>query len=294
MDIAALMIIGKKTEPFLPACLEALNECVDLLVINDNSEMVDHPNLQVIQASKLFHAGKIKLIQSAFVSFSYCRNLCFDYLRNSATKPNWVLIVDADEVHTPFFQTLTRRILPALDSSVGVVESYVYDFIQSPRLYRSLDHRHRLILRYNIKLRWEGAVHEQLTGITGKTLVLPYIFFHYGALKPPEAMMQKWALYQAMGDEASGSHLENVKKILQKDARSVFRFHTDHPHVTKEIFHQFSVAHAQSIGEFEAWSAQNPFLQGKSFVKAWFIQAKMRWVRLVAWWKCGKWISGGF
>ncbi len=37
-----------------------------------------------------------------------------------------------------------------------------------------------MFFRFHPGLRWEGAVHERLTGLDGKRIALPYIYAHYG------------------------------------------------------------------------------------------------------------------
>lgn len=229
--IIGTMIIGNRVEPFLGACLESVKDAVDLVVINDNSSDKNNPNIEIIKNSALYKQGKIKLLFYPFNGFGDARSKYLDYINElNCGADSWILKLDSDEVHPSSIKTVTRDILPRLPKTIGMADSYFFQFMQSfDRIY-SIDRRHDLFVRYNADLKWEGAVHEKLAGQKGKRIALPYIFYHYGYVNLKEDILDRWKLYAACGD-ASYPDLDKVEKesFLSWEGRFCVKFKGRHP-----------------------------------------------------------------
>lgn len=229
--IIATMIISNRTEPFLSVCLESLDDCVDLVVMNDNSSDLKNPNLDVVKKSKLFAEGKIKLLFNEFKGFGDARNKYLDYLKEiKADKNSWLIKIDSDEVHPASLKAVTRQILPNLPASIGVVDSYFFHFMQSFDYIYGIDRRHDLFARYNPDLYWEGAVHEKLCGQKGSRIILPYLFYHYGYVNLKDDILQRWKFYAKCGDNTH-KDLDSVEKdtFLNWEGRYCVKFRGKHP-----------------------------------------------------------------
>lgn len=201
--IIALLIVGARREPWLPAVLESLADGIDTLVVNDNSGDRACENRRALETSRLHREGRVDIIEAPFVNFSDARNRCLVRIREHHAPRHddiWILKVDADEVHDSQLAVVTRTVLPALSRRVGVVDGYFLQFMQSLRYYISLDRRHELFFRYTPDLRWEREVHEQLRGLMGRRLCLPYVFFHYGYASDGSTIAAKWSQYRDLGD----------------------------------------------------------------------------------------------
>ncbi|MDQ7826090.1 MAG: hypothetical protein RDV48_25025 [Candidatus Eremiobacteraeota bacterium] len=249
--VAAVMIIGKKTEPFLGACMESVSKGIDLLVLNDNSALGDSPNMETVRRSMLFSENRVRVIPSEFLGFGPCRTLCLDYLREHHPEGTWVLYLDSDEVHPPSIEALTRGILPALPRHIGIVDGYFYQFYLTPRHYLSLDRRHNMLFRFNTDITWEGKVHEKPVNLRGTRLALPYRYFHYGYLADPGEIMGKWSLYAVLGDQGGSGVFENPDYYFRKDAAAAMPFRGAHPEAAEEALLAVEEEHGAHFRHFE-------------------------------------------
>lgn len=107
--VVALTIMGESSQPFLGACLESIKDCVDLVVLNDNSSGKALENLKAVKKSALYRENKIEVLTSEFTGFAKARNLCLDYIGklNFDLKKLWILKLDTDENSAD--QRLLRR-----------------------------------------------------------------------------------------------------------------------------------------------------------------------------------------
>jgi hypothetical protein len=198
--VVALLLFGARPEPYLEAVLEGLSGAVDLVVANDNGGDREGANRRVLEACRLHREGRVVIIEAPFEGFARARNLCLDHVRRHGPADPWILMVDADEVHGPGLRRLTRKVLPAAASSVGVVDTYVLQFMQTFEYYISLDRRHNLLYRLTEETRYEREVHERLLGLRGRRVCVPYTYHHYGYVRPNVQIVDKWRLYQRLGD----------------------------------------------------------------------------------------------
>ena len=249
--IAAVMIIGRKREPFLSANLESISRAVDLLVLNDNSEDAVNPNLKMLEESTLFKEGKVRVIPSRFEGFGYCRTLCLDYLIKKVKPSPWILYLDADEVHPPGLTVVTRKILPSLPGSVGIVDGFKYEFFRSRKYYLFMDRRHNLFFRLNPDVRWEGKVHEKPVNLIGRRVAIPYRYFHYGYLINPRDIIRKWELYANLAEQTDLSGNEDYESLFRKDARRVLQYRGLHPAVAMSCIEELESENRDSIEQFE-------------------------------------------
>ena len=196
MTVAAHLIVGEREEPFLPALLRSLEGVADLLLVNDNAPEPGGPNAQVLANSAFAQRGALIVDRAPFVNFAAARNRVLALHRAHAPGA-WAAFVDADDVHRPVAQCIARN-LPMLGDEIAVVDGYTRHYLQSFRWVIGVDRR-LAFFRVTAGVRWEGDVHERLTGYTGRALVLPYVYDHYGWVFPKERQAAKGRQYAGLG-----------------------------------------------------------------------------------------------
>lgn len=282
MSITAVMLMGAKREPFLGACLDSIRDAVDRLIVNDNSGLAEHPNLSVMRDSELFKTGRVTIIPSTFLGFGPCRDLCLAEMRKTTESGRWVIFVDCDEVHTPSINQVTRCLLPRLPEDIGIVDGYFYQIFQSPDFIKSLDHRHNLMFRFNPEIRWTGQVHEQLSGLMGRRLVVPYRYFHYGYLEPTEVIIRKWQLYGSLGDYQSGRQCEMPNEFMWQEIKKLTAFYGRHPAPAYAAIQAYKQENERWLMQVAEFSRKQPLISLRSRLRFLHIAFKMRWQYLLA------------
>ena len=278
MSITAVMLMGAKCEPFLGACLASIRDAVDHLIVNDNSGLTEHLNLSTMQASDLYRAGRVTIVPSAFLGFGPCRDLCLDEMRKTDEPGRWVIFVDCDEVHVPAISRVTKGLLPRLPERIGIVDGYFYQIFQSPRLLKSLDHRHNLMFRFHPDIHWTGQVQEKLAGLTGKRLVIPYRYFHYGYLEPPAVIADKWRFYGSLGDPRSGRQSEAAGEFMQQELQGLLRFYGDHPAPALGPIRDYERDNGDWLNQIAELTGRQALFAAKSRLRFLQIAAKMRYL----------------
>jgi len=196
ITVAAHLIVGKREEPFLPSLLRSLEGVADVLLVNDNAPESGGPNAQVLAGSAFAHRGALIVDRAPFVNFADARNRVLDLHRAHAPGA-WAAFVDADDVHRPVAKCIARN-LPSLGDEIALVDGYTRHYLQSFRWVIGVDRR-LAFFRVTDGVRWEGDVHERLTGYTGRALVLPYVYDHYGWVLPMERQAAKGRQYASLG-----------------------------------------------------------------------------------------------
>jgi len=222
------MLLGSRREPFLEACLATLEGALDLLAVDLNGSCPE--NERDLQQSALNATGRLLVEKRPFTNFAEARNHALGMLPPGE---GWVLKVDADEVHDPEgLALLTRGILPLLPDSVGIVDAWQMQFMQSFRYVDGLERRHDWFLRRTPELAWSGGVHEQVQGVCGRRLAAPYIYGHYGYVRDPGEVLAKWKQYARLGDSSyDPEELDRAvaEGYLDEQASRCLRYPGGHP-----------------------------------------------------------------
>jgi glycosyltransferase involved in cell wall biosynthesis len=175
--------------------LESIADAANLLVVNDNSSG-ESPHEAVLAASRFGMEGRLIVDRTPFDGFGAARNVCLR-LHAQRAAGDWVMFVDADEVLGPQVGTIAAR-LPLVPPGYDFVDGYTWHFFASFDYYTSIERR-MMFFRYRAGLKWEGAVHERLTGLSGKRLALPYLYGHYGHTLEPRRHAEKGRHYSSLG-----------------------------------------------------------------------------------------------
>ncbi|MGH7684439.1 MAG: hypothetical protein ACREMT_08845, partial [Vulcanimicrobiaceae bacterium] len=242
--------IGSAPERYLEATLTAIAPVVDLLVVNDNAAG-SNPNLPILEASDIARAGRLRVVRTAFVDFGTMRNDAFSALAATA-KPDWVLWLDADEVHYETIAGLARHLLPRLGPDYAAVHCYKIHLVGS---FRWVSDAARAVCayRFNPALRWRGAVHEQLENVSGKAVVVPHRIAHYGAVLPPAAYATKARKYAELGQAIDNAYPApsdaNVENVYARKAKTARRFTGSHPDVAYPTIDRLEREWAEYLAE---------------------------------------------
>jgi hypothetical protein len=207
--VAAHLIVGAREEPFLDALLQSLHGAVDMLIVNDNAPEPS-PHAGVFARSAFAREDALAIDRSAWVDFAHARNRCLAVHRERQAGP-WAAFVDADEVHGARFAHLSAH-ARAIPAGVDAIDGYTWHFFQSFDWYQSIERRMTLF-RCTPEVAWSGRVHEQLTGLGGKRVVVPYVYAHYGNVLPARRQAEKGRQYSALGAPgaiASETQLETI------------------------------------------------------------------------------------
>ena len=228
--IACALCVGSAPEPYLEATLRSVASAVDLLVVNDNADGLN-PNLATIESSAFGGEGRLHIVKTKFVDFATMRNDGFAALAAIA-KPDWVLWLDADEVHSLRIVDVVRSLLPRLGADYGSVDGYTDHFIGSFAWISDVARR-LCAYRFSPALRWRNAVHEKIESLSGKSLVIPYRYAHYGNVLPPALAVQKHRRYHQLGSavayELPAREGATVEVVYGERAKRVRRFRGTHP-----------------------------------------------------------------
>jgi Glycosyl transferase family 2 len=193
--VAAHLILGPREEPFLPAMLESIAPVARLLLVNDNAPEPS-PHASILAASSFGRQGRVLVDRSPFTGFDAARNICLR-LHEHALGSGWIAFIDADEVHFDAVARVAAH-LATLPAAYDFVDAYTWHFFQSFEYYTSIERR-MMFFRFHPGLRWEGNVHEQLIGLSGKRIALPYVYAHYGHTLAPRRHAEKGRHYSSLG-----------------------------------------------------------------------------------------------
>jgi glycosyltransferase involved in cell wall biosynthesis len=194
-DIAAHLILGPRAEPFLGAMLDSIAEVASMLIVNDNAPDPS-PHAATLAESRFGKERRVVVDRTPFSGFAAARNVCMR-LHGERSSAQWVAFVDADEVHSPGVRRIAER-LDRVPAEYDFVDGYTWHFFASFEYYTSIERR-MMFFRYRPQVRWEGAVHEQLLGLNGKRIALPYVYAHYGHTLEPRRHAEKGRHYSSLG-----------------------------------------------------------------------------------------------
>ncbi len=237
VPVIAHLIVGRNEESFLPALLRSLENVVECVIVNDNSEDPGGPNARALAASTFAQRGALIVDQAPFVDFANARNRTLA-LHRELRLGEWAAFVDADEVHRPIAATVARN-LAELPADVAIVDGYTRHYFQSFRLYTSIERR-MSFFRVTPELTWTGRVHERLSGVAGRRLAIPYVYDHYGAVFAMRRQAAKGRQYSSLGQAGPTVAEQDVAHIREVDYfRSlwplVLRYHGDHPAAVADL-----------------------------------------------------------
>lgn len=251
--VACALCVGASTEPYFEAMLRSIAPAVDLLVVNDNAPEPHSDNVAVLERSAFAERGALRIYRHPFVDYADMRNQAFAPLRDLPEPPDWVLFIDADEVHGEQVRYIARELLPALAPRFGSVDAYTFHFFGTFGWISDVARRF-CFYRFTREIAWVNPLHEKITGLTGTPLVLPYVFHHYGNVRPAPLMAAKQQRYYAMGNPVPRplDPGEAWPEVFLSEATSVRPFNGGHPAAARSTLAALARRYAAEFAELDA------------------------------------------
>jgi hypothetical protein len=275
--VAAHLILGAREEPFLPALLDSIADAASLLIVNDNGPHPS-PHAAVLARSPFGRRSQLIVDRTPFTGFAAARNVCLR-LHERHSDAEWVAFVDADEVHGERVAAIAAN-LAAVPAGVGFVDGYTWHFFQSFDFYTSIERR-MAFFRFAARAKWDGDVHERLSGVPGARIALPYVYGHYGHTLEPRRHAEKGRQYSSLG--APGAVLEeaqlddfDVERYFAPEYPRLLPFRGAHPRAARPTLERLrpllEEAHARTR---RAYAAQSALVRVRNALRA--LNYGIRW-----------------
>lgn len=260
--IVAHLIVGAKPEPLLPAMLASIEGAASWLFVNENSGLGEAaPNLPALRASRFAAAERMIVDRTPFDTFARARNRCFA-LDPAPTLDTWIVFIDGDEVHGEGFARIAQR-LDRVPPRVGFIDAYTWHFFASFNWYTSIERR-MMFFRWSPQAQWKNDVHEQLAGVPGGRIALPYVYGHYGAAASFSEYARKGAQYSSLGAHGTplspqaarvadeGDDYGEVEAFFAEMWPILLRFRAAHPPAARTYIAQQEAMRAKTFAAVDA------------------------------------------
>lgn len=252
--VAAHLIVGAREEPFLGALCASLQGVCETLIVNDNAPDPS-PHTAVLAQTAFARSGRLVVDRTPFADFASARNICLR-LHAEHGAGDWIAFVDADEVHGPQAARIAKN-LHAVPEGVDFADGYTLHFFASFDWYMSIERR-MAFFRFAPHVRWEGAVHEQLRGLNGTRVPLPYLYAHYGWVIPAHLHAQKGRQYLGLGAPGRVVDEDEIETLRAEEYfeyehrwQTALRFHGEHPPAARETIARIRAQRAQEFARID-------------------------------------------
>lgn len=251
--IACALCVGAAREPYLAAALNALEGAVDMLVVNDNSGLARSESVAAIETSAFGVTGRLRVAPHPFFDFARMRNDAHAMLCALDPSPDWVLFIDADEVHGEQVRYLARNVVPRLGPDLAQLDAYTYHFFGTFGWITDIARR-MAFYRFSKDLAWSNPVHEKLSGLRGKPVVVPYLYHHYGNVLPPRLLASKHQRYYELGNPVARPPEPDAATldVYLAKAGLVRPFRGSHPRAAREAVAEMRRENAADFAALDA------------------------------------------
>lgn len=224
-----LSMIARNEAQYLEDCLKSVQGVVDEIVLVDTGSDDDTPKIAERYGAKVIHADWQN-------DFAAARNIALEH-----STGDWILVLDADERLTPESK---QAILNA--ARHPQFAGYYLEILNEIRDGDYFVHRIVRMFRRLPGLRWEGAIHEQIT---------PSIVERKGRIATVAAQIRHLG-YRGEAMTSRDKIRRNIELILRQLERE-----------PDDLFHKFNLANTYfSAGDYEQaayWAEQVcPYLRG--------------------------------
>ena len=246
--IAAQVIIGDLPEPFLEAALRSV-DWVDYYTVVSTECASDEGlcNRDIVRAT--VPDGKLRMTALAGPSvqdFSLARNTALGLVDDG----DFVLILDADEVHFPEWRDICGYYLAnGADSITAAFNHFVVyrDAVQAvyPR---------EIVFRKYPDTQFVGRVHEQLHTTRRNPVVADYRYCHFGYLRPQPNVFERWRRYSEIEGEPHHYQGQNPEHIIDDRVSVATRFTLDYPPAVADVLDDYPACPVSLQGDGEVES----------------------------------------
>lgn len=243
--VSAHIIFGSNPEPFLEAALRAVEWVDYYCAINTDPESsIAAQNEATFRRVVPREKQRLERIWMKEMDFARARNECLKL----ATTGDYVLLVDADDVHYPEFEGLAREFI---ERGHDMITTHFWHLIGYKDLWGQEPHREILFTKTDetgfLKNVHEGLSHpRQSPGLVGD-----YHYVHYGYIKPPREIFRRWVLYSKLEGDPEHYAGRDPDEALAGWFESTQPFWREHPPAVQEVLKGYPSAPA-SLRAIEA------------------------------------------
>jgi hypothetical protein len=246
--IGAQVVIGDQAEPFLGAALHSV-EWVDYYAVvhtapetpqgRHNWETV----LKTVPEEKLrWHA------MGSGLDFAAARNAALDL----SSPGDYVLILDADEVHFPEWEGICKCYL---DVGVDSITAAFYHLVVYRDAVQAVFPR-EIVFRKYPDTQFVGAVHEKLYTTRRQPVNADYRYMHYSYIKPQREVFTRWKRYSDMVGDTHHYDGQSPDHIIDDRVSVATRLSVEHPPAVRDVIDQYPVCPVALQGESKPESPQ--------------------------------------
>lgn len=243
--IAAQILFGQNEEPFLEAAMRSV-EWVDYFTVCNTApnSYWGKVNEEIVEdtAKDL----KVELCYDSYdfgdnFSFASARNLCI-----AMTNPDdYILIVDADDVHYPELEYILKN---AIEAGADSLTAYFYHLMVYKDIFQYVQPREIMYKNYP-GTQWVADVHEQLVHKSTWPVTVDYHYVHYGYIKPQTQVFDRWKFYSDIVGDYHHYDGQDPHHILT-DRISVSKpLPVQHPPVVQELLESYPTCPPGSLKE---------------------------------------------
>jgi hypothetical protein len=143
---------------------------------------------------------------------------------------DFVLLVDADDVHYPEWEhTVRAGVAEGADSLTALF----WHLMVYKDLYQDVLRREIVFRRYP-GTHFEGRVHERLVTIRRWQVDTDYRYMHYGYIKPQTEIFRRWQLYSELEGDPQQYEGSAPEHIVDERLAVSRRLPVEHPPAVRE------------------------------------------------------------
>lgn len=241
--IGAQLIVGDLPEPFLEAALRSVS-WVDYYVVVTTvppASDVGYANLQTVK--RVVPEDKLRLLSMTddTPDFAAARNAALGQVADG----DYVLIVDADDVHYPEFEGIAHCLIAEGADSITAA---FYHLVVYRDAYQDVYPR-EIVFRKDAATQFVGRVHEQLHTRRQRPVTAEYRYVHYGYVKPQRDVFDRWVRYSELEGEPHHYAGQDPDNIISDRVSVARRFTLAHPPAAAALVEQLPVCPTELVGE---------------------------------------------
>lgn len=234
MKIAAQIIFGQNKEPFLEYAIKSV-DWVDYYTVCNTAPNSEEglKNFDIVKENipidKLRY-DSLKLDEHDHFSFAEARNACLD----QTDEDDFVLLVDADDVHYPNLEQIVKD---CIEAGVDSLTCHFYHLMVYKNLSQFVQPR-EIVFKNYAGTHFEKPVHEILINKKTWPMVSDYKYMHYGYVKPQREVFNRWKFYSDLEGDYTHYDGQNPDTIIE-DRISVSNIvPEDHPPVIQKFLNE--------------------------------------------------------
>jgi hypothetical protein len=241
--IGAQVIIGDQPEPFLEAALRSVDWVDYYAIVHTAPETPEGRHnwetvLQTVPEEKLrWHA------MGSNLDFAAARNASLDL----AGLGDYILILDADEVHFPEWESICKCYL---DAGVDSITAAFYHLVVYRDAVQAIFPR-EIVFRKYPDTQFIGAVHEKLYTTRRQPVNADYRYMHYSYIKPQREVFDRWKRYSDMVGDHHHYDGQNPDHIIDDRVSVATRLPVEHPPAVRDLIERYPVCPVALQGETE-------------------------------------------